>query len=84
MTIEYREDDATRTAEILVTGKITVEDYIAAVEPMQAFNRPPTESSVQSKSSRAFQGVGLLGTFGRCIKSDWKNYQQNQPCGGGL
>jgi len=37
MTIRYEEDDATRTATIIVSGKVTEEDYRAAVEPMQKF-----------------------------------------------
>ncbi|RFP90869.1 STAS/SEC14 domain-containing protein [Rhodobacteraceae bacterium 63075] len=37
MTIRYEEDDATRTATITVSGKVTEEDYRAAVEPMQKF-----------------------------------------------
>lgn len=37
MSIEYHENDITRVAEIIVRGKITIEDYTAAVDPMQAF-----------------------------------------------
>ncbi len=37
MSITYSEDDATRTAEIVVNGKVTKEDYEAAIAPMQAF-----------------------------------------------
>ncbi len=37
MTIRYEEDDASRTATITVSGKVTEEDYRAAVEPMQKF-----------------------------------------------
>jgi len=37
MTIRYEEDVATRTATIIVSGKVTEEDYRAAVEPMQKF-----------------------------------------------
>jgi hypothetical protein len=37
MTISYHEDDATRTAEIVVSGRITAEDYDKAITPMQSF-----------------------------------------------
>ena len=71
MTIEYREDDATRTAEILVSGKITVEDYIAAVEPMQAFiDRHGTVKFIEIIES--FSGVDSLVLWPG-IKFDWKN-----------
>lgn len=37
MTVTYSEDDATRIAEITVSGRVTAEDYELAVTPMQAF-----------------------------------------------
>ena len=37
MTLTYSEDDSTKTATIAVSGKITKEDYDAAITPMQAF-----------------------------------------------
>lgn len=37
MTVTYSENDATRTAEIKVSGRITDQDYQEAVTPLQAF-----------------------------------------------
>lgn len=37
MTIRYEENDKTKTVIMTVSGKITAEDYQAAIEPMQAF-----------------------------------------------
>ena len=37
MTVSYTEDDAARVAEIIVSGRVTAEDYSRAVTPMQAF-----------------------------------------------
>lgn len=71
MTIEYRENDETRVAEIIVRGKITVDDYIAAVEPMQAFiDRHGTVKFIEVIES--FRGFDPLMLWPG-IKFDWKN-----------
>lgn len=71
MTIDYREDDATQTAEVLVSGKITVEDYISAVEPMQAFiNRHGTVKFIEIIESFSGFDPSLLWPG---IKFDWQN-----------
>ena len=80
MTIEYREDDATRTAEVLVRGKITMEDYTAAVEPMQAFiDRHGTVKFIEVIESffRFRPGCALAGNKIRLAK-----YKPDQPCCG--
>ncbi|CUX79746.1 MAG: SpoIIAA-like protein [Roseibaca calidilacus] len=74
MTIEYREDDATRTAEVLVRGKITMEDYTAAVEPMQAFiDRHGTVKFIEVIESFSGFDPAVLWPG---IKFDWRNISQ--------
>lgn len=71
MTIEYREDDTTRVAEIIVRGKITMDDYTAAVEPMQAFiDRHGKVKFIEVIES--FQGFDPSMLWPG-IKFDWQN-----------
>lgn len=71
MTIQYREDDSTKVAEITVSGKITLEDYTSAVEPMQAFiDKHGTVKFLEVIES--FSGFDPA-TLWPGIKFDWKN-----------
>lgn len=71
MTIDYTEDDATRTAEVIVRGKITAADYQAAVAPMQAFiDRHGTVKFVEVIESFSGFDPAVLWPG---IKFDWQN-----------
>lgn len=73
MTIEYREDDATRVAEVVVRGRMTMDDYAAAVAPMQAFiDRHGKVKFIEVIES--FQGFDLSMLWPG-IKFDWQNIQ---------
>lgn len=73
MTITYSEDDETRVAEITVSGKITREDYDAAVAPMQAFiDRHGTVKFIEIVES--FEGFDP-SILWPGIKFDWHNIQ---------
>ena len=73
MSIAYREDDATRTAEIVVSGKITKEDYESAVGPMQAFiDRHGTVKVIEILESFGGYDPAILWPG---IKFDWQNIQ---------
>jgi len=71
MSIEYHENDTTRVAEIILRGKITMEDYTAAVDPMQAFiDRHGTVKLIEVIQS--FQGFDPSMLWPG-IKFDWQN-----------
>lgn len=71
MTIHYEENDATKTATIKVSGKITEADYKAAVEPMQQFiDRHGTVRFIEVIES--FHGFDP-SVIWPGMKFDWKN-----------
>lgn len=71
MSIEYHENDTTRVAEIIVRGKITMEDYTTAVDPIQAFiDRHDTIKFMEVIES--FHGFDPSMLWPG-IKFDWQN-----------
>ena len=73
MTISYTECDTSKVAEIVVSGRITSEDYEQAVTRMQAFiDRHGSVKLVESVES--FSGFDP-SVIVPGIKFDWKNIQ---------
>ena len=71
MSIEYIEDDKTKTAEILLKGRLTAEDYSQAVGPLQDFiDRHGSIKLIEVIES--FEGFDL-STIWDGIKFDMRN-----------